>query len=306
MDVLWDRLTEWDWRRLSKGAPMQQDWAYGAACAALGSRVLRAEIRTGNQTIGLAQLVHRRLLGCLHAVVCTRGPIWLNEDPSERANALLTLHKALPFPRLRGLFTTPDTADPSVVRRAGLTRVMTPYATAVIDLTAQPDSLRAGMHQKWRNRLVVAESAGLTVRRADKRPDRYRWLLDLETRQQRANRYTALPPMLVPAWQKSGGGLRVYAAEQNGTPIAAMLFLLHGGRATYHVGWADAAGRKASAHNLLLWTAMRKLPRAGITELDLGGLNTEDAAGIARFKLGSGARLKTLCGTWFAGPSIWR
>lgn len=278
---------------------MQQDWAYGAACAALGSRVLRAEIKAHGRTVGLAQLVHRQFMGCLHAVVCTRGPVWLTETREERVEALRTLRRALPLPRLRGLFTTPDNSDPAEMQAAGLSRVMTSYATAVLDLTRPAPDLRASMHQKWRNRLATAERADLTVRRADKRPEHYRWLLDLETAQQSAKRYAALPPALVTAWQESGGGVRVYTAEQKGTPIAAMLFLLHGSRATYHIGWLDDDGRKASAHNLLLWTAMRKLPHAGITELDLGGLNTEDAAGIARFKLGSGARLKTLCGTWF-------
>ena len=57
--------------------------------------------------------------------------------------------------------------------------------------------------------------------------------------------------------------------------------------------WAGSEG------SLLLWTAMTRLPRAGIAELDLGGLNTADAPGIARFKLGTGARVKALCGTWF-------
>ena len=44
---------------------------------------------------------------------------------------------------------------------------------------------------------------------------------------------------------------------------------------------------------------MRKLKAAGVHVLDLGGLNTEDVPGIARFKLGAGGKVKTLCGTWF-------
>lgn len=278
---------------------MQQDWAYGAACAALGSRVMRAEIVSNGQTRALAQLVHRRFLGCLHAVVCTRGPVWLTEDRAEQAEVLQLLRRAIPLPRLRGLFMTPDTDDPAVPRQAGLDRVMTPYATALLDLTRSPDDLRAGMHQKWRNRLVQAERAGLIVRRTDTRPEAYQWLLEEEAAQQRTRRYVALPPALPAAWQHGGGTLRVYTAEAAGTPVAAMMFLIHGRRATYHIGWSHAAGKQVSAHNLILWTAMRKLARAGVEELDLGGLNTEDAAGIARFKLGSGARLRTLCGTWF-------
>ncbi|MEO1494161.1 MAG: GNAT family N-acetyltransferase [Pseudomonadota bacterium] len=301
MELIWDGTPERSWQRLTArtGAAMQQDWAYGAACAALGSRVMRAEVVSDGRTRALAQLVHRRFFGCLHAVVCTRGPVWLTDDGAEQVDVIRALRRALPLPWLRGLFVTPDTHDPTTLRSAGLDRVMTPYATAVLDLTRPAEDLRAAMHQKWRNRLRQAERAALTVRRADTKPEAYRWLMEQEAQQQRAKRYVALPPTLPAAWQQGGGALRVYTAEAAGTPIAAMMFLIHGRRATYHIGWSHGSGKQVSAHNLILWKAMRKLRRAGVEELDLGGLNTEDAAGIARFKLGSGAQLKTLCGTWF-------
>ncbi|MEM7058470.1 MAG: GNAT family N-acetyltransferase, partial [Pseudomonadota bacterium] len=91
----------------------------------------------------------------------------------------------------------------------------------------------------------------------------------------------------------------VFTAYSEEDPIAAMLFRLHGRRATYHIGWTGPEGKRLNAHNLLMWTAMTRLPKAGVERLDLGGLNTEDVPGIARFKLGSGARPVTLHGTWF-------
>lgn len=298
MEILWDQTRQRDWDRMAAGAGMQQAWAYGAACAALGSRVLRAEIRDGGQVIGLAQLVHRKL-ALFHASVCTKGPVWLVPDSAVRAAALGALKRSLPLPWLRGLFLTPEDTDTASLRRAGLARVMTPYTTATVDLTHEPGALRAAMHQKWRNRLVAAEQAGLRIGRADRRPDLYQWLLGLEAEQQKTARYAALPPALVPAWQQAGGGVRVLTAMDGDDPVAAMLFLLHGDRATYHIGWTSTEGRRTSAHNLILWRAMLKLRAQGVRELDLGGLNTEDIPGIARFKLGCGARPRTFCGTWF-------
>lgn len=301
MDVVADTLSQRDWDHLTHDGPMQQAWAYGAACAVLGSRVLRLEVRDGGRVIALAQAVHRRLLGCLHAVVCTRGPVWIEETSEAlRADALNALRRSLPFPTLRGLFITPDCSEAApLLRRAGMSRVMTPYATAVIDLSRSDEALRTAMHQKWRNRLVVAERAGLRIGRADRRPDLYAWLLEEEVRQQRARRYAALPPSLVPAWQQSGGALRVLTAERGGETLAAMLFLLHGSRATYHLGWSSDEGKRLSAHNLILWRALGKLRSAGVRQLDLGGLNTHDIPGIARFKLGTGAAPRILSGTWF-------
>lgn len=302
MEILVDQTSERNWHRLAGNSAFQQSWAYGAACAALGSRVLRLELRAEDGPIGVAQLVHRRLLGCLHAAVCTRGPVWSDAaTPELRSKALVALRRALPFPWLRGLFVTPESGDTEtgVLRQGGLSRVMTPYSTGIIDLTRPEDDLRASMHQKWRNRLVAAEQAGLSLGRADRRPQLYQWLLEEEARQQKARGYGALPVALIPAWHQAGGDLRVLTAKHGKETIAAMLFLLHGRRATYHLGWSSRRGKQLNAHNLILWQAMRKLKALGVGELDLGGLNTEDIPGIARFKLGAGAEVKTLCGTWF-------
>jgi lipid II:glycine glycyltransferase (peptidoglycan interpeptide bridge formation enzyme) len=78
-----------------------------------------------------------------------------------------------------------------------------------------------------------------------------------------------------------------------------MLFLVHGSTATYHLGWADDAGREHSAHNLLLWQACSLLAERGVQQLDLGGVNTQSNPGLARFKLGAGGRVVTWAGTYW-------
>ena len=301
MEILWNRTSRTIWDRLVRGAALQQDWAYGAACEALGSTVLRAEIRDHGKRIGAIQLIHRPLLKVLHAVVGTRGPIWAPDIPPERIPAAMrALARSIPLPKLRGLFVTPENGDSAAMQSIGFHRVMTPYATVVLDLDKGSECLRESMHQKWRNRLSVAEQSGLKIQRADARPEHYLWLLEAERHQQKRLRYRALPPELVPAWHASGGQLRVYTASHDDRIVAAMLFLLHGDTATYHIGFSNEDGRKLSAHNLLMWTAMRRLPKTGIATLDLGGLNTHESPGIARFKLGTGGQVKTLCGTWFS------
>jgi lipid II:glycine glycyltransferase (peptidoglycan interpeptide bridge formation enzyme) len=90
----------------------------------------------------------------------------------------------------------------------------------------------------------------------------------------------------------------VATAKRGGARLGAMLFLVTGATALYHFGVAGEAGRAANAHNLLLWRAIRALRKRGVETLDLGGLDTIDNPGIARFKLGSGARVRSGCGTW--------
>ena len=88
------------------------------------------------------------------------------------------------------------------------------------------------------------------------------------------------------------------AADRGEGPVAAMMFLRHGSTATYHIGWSNAQGRAAHAHNLLLWRAAERLSSKGVKTLDLGTLDTVNAPGLARFKLGTGAMPHRLGGTW--------
>ena len=81
-----------------------------------------------------------------------------------------------------------------------------------------------------------------------------------------------------------------------------MLLVRHGAAATYEAGFASARGRELSATNLLVWQALLELKRRGVRWLDLGGLNTDRAPDIARFKLGLGAEVGTLAGTFVLRP----
>ena len=81
-------------------------------------------------------------------------------------------------------------------------------------------------------------------------------------------------------------------------PIAGILILRHGRGATYAMGWSNAAGRLVNAHYRLLWRAIAELKQRGVTQLDLGGVDTERGAGVARFKLGLNGEVFTLAGSF--------
>ena len=316
MLIRWNEIDRGEWeRRLAAGAPggvaaLQQDWCYGEAARRIGGETLRAAVEIDGRPAALAQFGLRRI-GWGRRVfatwaLCARGPVWLNEpDEAAKAEIFRALKRTAPIGRRRVLFFSPDEAAPSQgLIQAGLRRVMTGYSTAVVDLETDLETLRGRMQGKWRNRLVAAERAPLTIASGRPKPGRYDWLLRKDAEQQRRNRYEALPAAFTPAYQsaaerKAGKrGLRLLRAELDGRCVAAMLFLIHGRAATYHIGWSDEAGRRLSAHNALLWRAVAELKAAGLSRLDLGGVDTESGAGIARFKLGSGARPLTLCGTY--------
>ncbi len=81
-------------------------------------------------------------------------------------------------------------------------------------------------------------------------------------------------------------------------PIAGILVLRHGQAATYAMGWSNEAGRLVKAHYRLLWQAVLSLRELGVTDFDLGGVDTQRGAGVARFKLGLNGTVFTLAGSY--------
>ena len=93
-------------------------------------------------------------------------------------------------------------------------------------------------------------------------------------------------------------GALLFEAFDRGTLVGACLILRHGETATYQTAWSTATGRALQAPRALLWAAAIRLKELGHDMLDLGTVETDNAAGLARFKLGTGASLRPLGGTW--------
>lgn len=296
--------SQWDaWHRTAAAA-LQQDWAYGEAMREGAVGCLRARVEAEGRTVAIAQFISVRLAMVVGTALCARGPVFLEPlDDGARALVYRSLKRSVPIRWPRAMFLSPDETPEAILGVRRLRRVVTGYATVVLDLSRDAEALRAAMHPKWRNRLVAAERAGLAVQRVGGKPAQYQWLLDKEEHQRRRRGYLATPTHFVASYQaaKPAGAdavltLRVDVGRE---PAAAMMFLVHGEAATYHIGWAGEKGRELDAHNLLLWQAMLQLKARGVRRLDLGGVNTQSGAGIARFKIGSGGDVVRFAGTYF-------
>lgn len=204
------------------------------------------------------------------------------------------------------LILAPDHPAPALAR-IGAVPLMTPASVAELDLVASPDAMLARQHQKWRNRLRHARRQGLKVLRDDGPLRAGHLLIAAEAAQRRARRYRGWPLNLTLAYAGANPGqTALFSASHRGVIVAAMLFLRHGAAATYHIGHTTPEGRALSAHTLLLWQAALWLRDRGHRRLDLGPIDTQHAPGLARFKLGSGARLRRLGGTWGWYPPLGR
>lgn len=307
----WNQLPRdaWDAALGGVGASYQQDWAYGSAlkAASPGVEVLRGSVtRADGSLVALAQVTARSFAMVGRFSLCTHGPVWIDSvTDDEKREAFRALKKSLPqrWPKL--LVFTPD--EPMGDGLKGLSRVMTGDATVLIDLTQDEAALRSAMESSWRNKLGKAEKSGLVLQKSGLKPAQYRWLLHAEAKQRQKRGYRAMPLAMTERWQDAkaegakgdrGAGLAVFRADLGRDPAAGMLFLIHGRRATYHVGWTSEAGRDNAAHNLILWSAMKELKARGVAQLDLGGVNTQSGAGIARFKLETGGAVLQRAGAY--------
>ena len=192
----------------------------------------------------------------------------------------------------------PDTSAPNALRKAGFRQIMTPASVAEIDLTHSFHPL-----QKWRNAQQKEEKSPITTthRLFDSLKDD--WLFKADLAQQRTKKFRAMPHAIALFWPEHDTLLSI--AYLRKTPVAAMLFLTHDATATYQIGWTTDEGRTHAAHNLLLAQAFKNLSKQRLKCLDLGTVDTINAPALARFKIGAGATIRPLGGTWAALP-LWR
>ena len=245
--------------------PLQQSAAYAAAVTGCGARV-------------------RWLEGGVLAV--------------ERGRLRLVSRVALDRAGLRRLALWPGltvVTPEDGVAGLGLVPLVTPLHHAVWALG--PD-LRTGMARNWRGHLRQAERAGLRVGRGD--AGTLEALIAAEAAQRARRRYRALPEGFTRALP--AGALRLWEWRQAGAIQAAMCFVVHGQSASYHLGWGSAAARAAGVHQPMLVQAAEALWTEGVRWLDLGSVDAEQAPGLARFKLGTGAALKRLGATCLVLP----
>ncbi len=273
----------------SSSLPLAQSEAYARALAALGLSTARLQFGSG-QGHALQQSRMLPVLGQIGLI--SRGPVWSSEPcPAVLRGGLAEVG----FP----VVINAEAGAEPLMRGAGLVQVMTPATLALLDLRGGKAAIEARMKGKWRNRLRRGEEAGLTLRVTELPSTRANWVLAAETVQRQTRGYRGLPPGLALAYgQANPGQAHLLEACRDSAPVAGMVFLRHGAQVTYFLGVTTEAGRALHAHCLLLARAAAELSALGCETLDLGLLNTEDTPGLARFKLGSGARAARLGGTW--------
>jgi hypothetical protein len=164
--------------------------------------------------------------------------------------------------------------------------------------------LRRRLRPTWGHCLAQAERRGLQVE-TEGGTAGLDWLLVCNEAHRRKVGYRGPSPVFlrrVAAAASPDGELLLLLALDRQAPVAGVLFVSHGAAATYEVGHVTTRGRELCAKHLLLWRAVELLAARGVRWLDLGGIDTLRAPGLARFKLGLGGEVQTLAGTFVPSP----
>ena len=279
---------------------LMQTPLFARALHALGLEGGIETLTADGREVGHALVIARGLplLGGMRAVL--RGPVWNSDAPPEaRLDGLRGLGRARP-----SLIET-DAPEP-VLHRAGYRMIMTPGATGWLDVATAPTDEMPRAHPKWRASLAKARGAQLAIETGPFRGAGADWLLTREAALRRARRYRSVAAPLARALATRAPDtlclLTARTGEDAPTIIAAMLFVRHGASATYLIGATTQDGRATCAHHLLLARACHQLRQEGVRWLDLGQIDTVANPGLARFKLGTGARLHELGGSWLRLP----
>lgn len=291
-----DRQTWFDTAARMSFFPLQQDWEYGLAARWQGRDVRRFVAMDGDGApVACLQAIGRRWLGIFDIWLGLRGPVG-------DMRAAEYFAKALPRWPFAATLLAPEypALHATRARWRGMARVHTGPTMALWRLDDTDEAgLRARLKQKWRNRLAVAERSNLRIELAP-RGKWVDWVIEQADALRAKKGFEAPPAAFVSrlAELKAARECLVAVALDKREPVAGALFLRHGRDATYYVASSSDAGRKRNAANLVLWRAACALKESGVRILDLGVVETERSAGLARFKLGTGAEPFELAGTY--------
>ncbi|MBM3533298.1 MAG: GNAT family N-acetyltransferase [Alphaproteobacteria bacterium] len=301
--IIVDDEHEWDSISLRLALwPLEQCHAYGQAARSIGQIPLRLRLDVGGERVQ-AQFLVRRVARFLTLSQSIRGPVATSWQTGVGHAALAALFEGLPrcWPALTLAMpeATARTDTDALLRPLGFRRVISPYRTALLDLRSALDALHRQMWPAWRNRLAAGLKSRLRTEAAAGGP-LLDWVMraSLAEMGRRRVRGPSLP--FAQSLTSALGPRRVLAVavRDDQGPCAGAIFLKHGPDATYWLSVTTENGRRISAGNLVLWRAIEILKCTGTRILDLGGIDTDRAPGIARFKLGLGAEPHSLVGTY--------
>ncbi len=291
-----DNQEQWDaWLKTkSQYNSFAQSWAWGDILAAEGKKVERLAVVDGEQVLAQAQIVYSALLFGWQYAACPKGPNAIFNfqfSISKIYECILDYlkNKSCIFFRIEPqLFNFPISQFPNLKKTIDIN----PSATLILDLNKPVEQILAGMHQKTRYNIHLAEKKELQIK--NEKNQEVFWGLITKTgsrdkfslHHKKHYEKVLQSPMIFQM-----------TAYFNNTPVAVAVFAKFGNTFTYLYGASDYARRDLMAPYLLQWEGIKMGKSFGCLFYDFFGVAPvtdgnydlkHQYAGVTRFKLGFG------------------
>jgi peptidoglycan pentaglycine glycine transferase (the first glycine) len=259
-------------------------------------------------------VLRRRVLGDLQVFAKRQGAIFVKLDPD------VALGRGVPGTQAAVEFTGGQAVRSELMERSWkFSQDQIQFRnTVLIDLSPNVDELLAGMKQKTRYNLRLAQKKGVTVRvgTADDLPLLYRMYAETSVRDgfliREAGYYQTV-------WRTFGGSSsgapsrstpfhESLIAEVDGDPVGAVSIFHFAGQAIYLFGMSRNENREKMPNYLLQWEAMQRAKALDNKLYNLWGApdefdESDDLWGVFRFKEGLGGYVLRTLGAWDYTPN---
>ena len=288
--------TEWDELVRGLGGHPLQLWGWGTVKETGPWRAHRLRVTSGDRTVGVAQVLVRRLPFPFRALsYVPRGPAVAPADPAAPAGFGVgdeSVRAGVGEAVVRwcranvggvGVSFEPDWPQGTSLPLAGAVPGAQPIllpSTIVLDLTRTPDELVAAMSRTTRAD-VRKGGRDVEIRRVTEEAE-VRAVLDVY-RETAAHAGFALhdPEYYLSIHRELADASVVVAAFHEGRPCSFVWDVMSGATAFELYGGVNQAGRKARANAPVKWFAVRFAQEAGLLRYDVNGLLND---GISEFK----------------------
>lgn len=307
-EIVWNDASEAQWAKVLSAcsrSSLEQSWCYGAASETMGFRVDRGVIMRDSEAVGLVQGMTKRFFGLATVTQILRGPLWTADvDDATTAPVMDHLRRRFTKGALRFVYWVPELTDNpaarAAMRKLHLRRVMTGYSSSWVDLGPDENDILRRMSGQWRNmiRRSAREKISLRVSHGGQDLETLLQRCDAERKSKRYRGPSGRFMKLVTEGAGRRKDILAISAYRKRDLLAGVLMIRHGTSATYYASWTGDEGRAARAHNALIWRGIQTLRQDGVRWLDVGGIDTTTAPGVARFKLGLGGDVFTLAGSY--------
>ncbi len=182
-----------------------------------------------------------------------------------------------------------------IAKHAPVSQQFSPENTLVLDLVRPEEKILAGMKPKWRYNINLAKRKGIFVHEGTVLKDIkvfYELTKEMETRGGYVGHEFEYYKKMFEVLQKNGS-LKLFIAEFEGKPLAAVLVSYFGQVATYLHGASSNEKRELMPTYALQWHAIQEARKKHCRIYDFWGVAPQGAsnhpwAGISRFKRGFG------------------